>query len=257
MNSNDFVSANHILAELLQTVNDRSLKKGFNKGWYVSRIQDALQELAFDTFFDEITMDFDFPQKTLNLEIPSNAFNIREIHLYNGSCCSPDVSQVVHWKRLYNNHGGKQGYTSRVKDSGERGSTDPFLPDDYNQNYHYYFYGSKYYANIQNGVIMFGRDCASYSKVRLVFNGMGGEIGDEPIIPRFFERAINDYVEERFYNAMKSREPRKFRVLWSDAYQRLNDPAVGSMKKARMRIASMDTWEKESLQEYISAMYHK
>lgn len=256
MKSNDFVSVNHIMAELLQTLNDVDLRSGFSKGWYVSRIQDALQELAFDTFFDEVTVDKDFPASTLSMEMPENVFNIREIYLYNGECCSPTTSQVVWWKRLYNNKQKGDGYTARVKDSGT-GGTDPYLPSPWSYSNSYSFVGTKYYANIQNGTIMFSSDCKGYGKVRIVYNGMGAPIGDAPIVPRFFERAINDYVEERYYNAMKSRDVRTYRGLWNEAYTKLYDVREGSWKKARMRVSSMDTWEKESLNNYITNMYHK
>jgi hypothetical protein len=257
MNANDFVTPSHILAEVLNSVDDKKLKRGFSKGWYISRMQDALQELAFDTFFDTVTLDYDFPQESLSMEIPQNVFNIREIHVYNGGCCSPSSSQVVHWKRLYNNNGGGTGYTSRIKDMGEKSDSDPFLPDHYNFNSAYYYLGTKYYANIQNGRLMFSSDCRNFNKVRIVVNGMGTAIGDAPIIPRFFERVLNDYIEERFYNSMKGREPRKYRGLHNDAYSRLHDIRTGSWRKAQMRISQMDTWQKESLEEYISSMYHK
>ena len=86
---------------------------------------------------------------------------------------------------------------------------------------------------------------------------MGAPIGDAPIVPRFFDRASNDYVEERYYNAMKSRDVRTYRGLWNEAYTKLYDVREGSWKKARMRVSSMDTWEKESLNNYITNMYHK
>ena len=247
MDSNDFVSVNHILAETLVNVNDPDLRNGMTKGWYVSRIQDALQEIAIDTFYQKITDDIAFPQDRLAIEIPKNAFNIREIYLYNGDCCSPNNSVVVHWKRLYNNKGGStEGYTSRVTATGSSMSEDPFLRKHRGADRHYY-------ANIQNGMIMFSSSCRAYKTVRLVYNGMGVEIGDEPIIPRFFERYINDYIEERFYSAMKAREPRKYRGLWSDSYSKLEK----SLMKAKMRVSSMNTYEKESLEEYISNIYAK
>lgn len=247
MDSNDFVSVNHILAEALINVDDPKLRKGFTKGWFISRIQDALQELAFDTFYQKITDDFEFPKDKLALAMPKNAFNIREIHVYNGDCCTPNNSAVVHWKRLYNNKGGSSsGYTSRVKSSNSTDNGDPFLPTHRGADRHLY-------ANIQNGIIMFSSSCASYSRVRLVYNGMGVEIGEEPIIPRYFERFINDWIEERYYSAMKARDPRKYRVMWNDAYNKLE----ASLMKAKMRVSSMNTFEKESLEEYISNIYAK
>jgi hypothetical protein len=86
---------------------------------------------------------------------------------------------------------------------------------------------------------------------------MGVPNGDMPTVPRFFERAVVDYVEERFYTAMKSRDVRMYRPLWTDAFQKLNDLTSGSWNKARKRIKSMDSSEKESMEEYISSMYHK
>lgn len=247
MNSNDFVSIEHILAESLMNVNDVDLRNGFTKGWFVSRIQDALQELAFDTFYQKITNDFTLPSN-LAITLPKNAFNIREIYAFNESCCTSTTSAVVHWKRLYNNNAGNSGstYTSRITGTSQQNNSDHFLP--------YHEKGdSKLYANVQNGTIMFSSSCSKYKKIRLVYNGMGGEIGEEPIIPRFFERFINDYIEERYYSAMKAREPKKFRTLWVDSWTKLEK----SLSKAKMRVSSMNTFEKESIEEYISNIYSK
>ena len=85
----------------------------------------------------------------------------------------------------------------------------------------------------------------------------GVENGNMPIIPRFFERAVVDYVKVKFYEAMKARDPRMYRPLWSDAKQDLENLTTGSWNKARKRIKSMDSREKASMEEYISSMYHK
>jgi hypothetical protein len=86
---------------------------------------------------------------------------------------------------------------------------------------------------------------------------MGVENGELPVIPRFFERAVVDYVEEKFYNAMKARDVRMYRPLWQDAFTKLNDIVNGSWNKAKKRIKAMDSKEKASMEEYISSMYHK
>ena len=256
MTSNDYVSIDHLLAELTATVNDTEYNKGFPKGWYVSRIQDAMQELSFDTFWLKVQQDEIFPENC-QIEMPKNTFNIREIYMYNGSLCNPQKTQMVYWKRLFNNTADGNGYTAQVKDDGSNGS------DIYQPNQRVYtnnmqgFYGPKYYYNVLNGLVMFSKECRGYEFVRIVYNGMGVENGELPIIPRFFERAVVDYVEERFYNAMKARDPRTYRPLWTDAYQKLNDFANGSWNKARKRIKAMDSKEKASMEEYISSMYHK
>jgi len=86
MTANDFVSIEHLLAEVTATVDDVEFRKGFKKGWYTSRIQDALQELSFDTFWQKVTHDWEVPQNC-RIPMPENVFNIREIYLYSGELC--------------------------------------------------------------------------------------------------------------------------------------------------------------------------
>ena len=111
MNANDFVSVDHLLAEITATVNDTDFKKGFSKGWYTSRIQDAIQELSFDTYWLKVQHDYKVPANC-QIDMPENVFNIREIYLYSGEICDPVTSQVVYWKRLFNNTNKGNGYTS-------------------------------------------------------------------------------------------------------------------------------------------------
>ena len=258
MNANDFVSVDHLLAEVTATVNDTDFKKGFNKGWYISRIQDALQELSFDTFWLTVIHDFEIPENC-QIPMPPNVFNLREIYAYQGELCNPRSTQVIYWKRLFDNRYSGDGYTARVKDDGSNGA-DIFQPNQrvYTNNMQG-FYGPKYYYNIAegDGIIMLSKECRGFPFIRMKFNAMGVPIGDVPIVPRFFERAVVDYVEEKFYNAMKSRDIRLYRPLWQDTFTRLTDPRDGSWNKAKKRIKSMDTSEKNSMEEYISSMYHK
>lgn len=256
MNTNSFVSANHIIAEVSATVNDKEFKNGFPKGWFISRVHDALRELSYDTFYLKVMKEYEIPTN-LQITMPDDVFNIREMYLYDGEFCNPISTQNVYWKRLFNNMHEGDGYTSKVKDDGSNGS-DPFVPNQrFEFNNRWGFHGPKYYWNVQNGIIMLSKECSAYPYIRIIFNGLGGPIGDVPVIPSFFERAVVDYVEERYYNAMKAREPRIYRSLWSDAYARLNDMRDGSWNKAKKRVKAMDTAQKESIEEYISSMYHK
>lgn len=260
MTINDFVSVDHLLANILSTIDDEKLRKGFSKGWYVSRIQKALQELAFETFFDKVTLDLELNTDTLSMEMPEGIFNIREIYIYNSDCCGPgSSSQIVHWKRTFNNKGKGDGYTAKVKDTGGTDYADPFFPTASNYGSSQFYSGTKFYASAMNGTLMFSTDCRVYSHVRIIANGIGGEIGNQPLVPRYFEQAVVDFVLVKFFLAMKAREPRKYRTLWADS---VNDSTGsngngGSMRKARIRVANMNTFEKESLNEYLSSMYHK
>lgn len=254
MNTNDFVSVEKIIAEVTQTVNDKDFKNGFPKGWFVSRIHDAITELALETYFFKITMDFEL-NSNLQIQMPEDTFNIREIYLYNGERCNPSSTQVVYFKRLFNNQFKGDGYSAKVKDDGSN-SSDLFQPNQRWSANRQGYSGVKYYYGVQNGLMMFSKDCQAYPFVRVVFNGMGGFDGEKPIIPRFFQRAIVDFVEERYYNAMRNRNPRTYGSIWRDAQSRL-ESYTGNWRRAVKRVSAMDTAEKESMEEYISSMYHK
>ena len=191
---------------------------------------------------------------------------MREIYVFNCGCdgdtdatncsCFASSSQWVHWKRLFNNKAQGTSHTAKLKESQETstdptiGSTDPFIPRTRTG-------GTLRYANIQNGLIMFSSGTAGFNKVRLVYNGMGGEVGDEPIIPRWAKRAIVDYVAESFFSAKMAEDTRAFSPLWNKANLKLNDLRTGSWAKARRRVSRMSTWEKDAMDEYMASIIHK
>ncbi len=250
MQINDFVSVDEILADVLLEVNDEDLRSGFKKGWYISKIQQAIEELAFDSFYQVITRDIDFDKKKLSFEMPKNAFNLREMYLFNGDCCGPNSSVLVHWKRLFNNRGDGIEHTAKIKESGQSGF-DPFFGNRFHGNRT--SHTNAHYFNVYNGLVMLSANAAGFAKVRIVFNGIGGQIGDEPVIPRFFRQAVIDFVVEAFWRFMKSRE-KSARLLWMDVERKLNDPRTGTWRTAKMRITSMDNLKKQSLQEYLGHM---
>ncbi len=66
----DFVTVNEILADVLKIVQDTDFKIN-SKGWYTSQIQQALEELSFDTFFLTINRTFPVPNDLTNIESSS------------------------------------------------------------------------------------------------------------------------------------------------------------------------------------------
>lgn len=256
MTQNDFVTVEHLLSEIVTQTNDADFKQGIPKGRYISWIQKAMQELAIDTFFQKRIIDVPLPANC-QLPMPKDTFNIREIYVYNGTLCNPAKSQVVHRKRLFNNMGSGEGYTARIKDDGSN-ANDIFLPNQalFRRN-HGDYSGKKYYWGFFEGTIMLSLDCKSYEFVRIIANGMGGEIGDWPEIPRFFETAVTDFVRVKFFTAMLTRDPRSYSQPLAQAKVDLDDMVKGSWNKARKRVKSMDSAEIESYNEYFSSMLHK
>lgn len=252
MNQNDFVSVDHLISSVTTLVSDSDFKKGLSRGHYESWVQKALQYMALETYYKRRRFHVEIPQNC-QVKFPPDMFNIREVYVYNGTLCNPQQTQVVHWKRLFNNMADGTGYTARIKDDGSN-PNDMFLPNQsrYSMSTGNY-YGTKYYWNMFEDTFMLSRECLGYKYLCIVANTMGGEIGDRPEVPRFFENAVTDWVKIRFYEVMKGRDPRLYRSLWADAKADFDV----SMKEARKLVKSMDTAQKESLEDYFSSLYHK
>lgn len=249
MQSNDFVTMEFCLSETMQLTGDTQLRLGLTKGYYKTCVQRAVEKLAIHTFFDVITGDFPLDQDCLQAAMPANCFNIREIYLWNGPCCSPESSVIVHFKRLHNNKPGGTLSTSLRNENAAAGS-DPFYAPYYSGISS--VGGSVYYANIQNGLIMFSSNAKGFTNYRIVYNGMGGNIEEAPIIPRMLSECIIDLAAERALRALKARDPRRYRALWADTYNGLYNERDGSFTEARKRIASMDSWMRDCYREYQS-----
>jgi len=243
MNNNDFIPIVDILSDVTQMVGDPGLDHGLSKGFYIRQISEAVEELAIDTYFQTLTTDLEFPTDSLILSLPTNCFNVKELYLYNGVCGTPANSRKVWYKRNYNNSQGGADYTARRKESGEE---DPFIPshaDNYNL----------YYANIENGVIMFGSSCNSYSYVRIVYSGMGADITEVPLIPRPLRQAIIDWVRERILTIFASRDRSVMPLLniaRLDLYGDGRPSNPGSWRKAERYVKKMGTWARDCYNEY-------
>lgn len=255
MNSNSFVSVEQLLSDILLYCSDTELRKGRNRGWYESQMQQALEELAFDTFFQIVTVDQTIPDNLpVRIPLDSGIFNVRELYLFNGEECDMESSARVHLKRHFNNKTATNGfYTANVKDgdadSDEFYSSSVVLPT------------GLYYGNVLNGILQLSPNAIAYDNVRIVANGMGCEIGDVPVVPRFFRQAVIDFVCMNFYKTRFADTHEKGDLVMMQQFEkqlyvgtgRPNNP--GSWKQAERRIKSMDTWEKNEMSEYFRQMY--
>lgn len=262
ISAENMISPDEILSDVLKLANDEGLKDN-SKGYYYSLIQQALQELAFETYFDVRTEFFDVPEN-LNLPMPLGAFNLREMYLYNGSECNFDTAQNVYWKRNY----FTKGNGSLSRDNGTSNRNDPFFQNRrlINGNPSLRRSGdvvnsisTVYYYNVQRGNIMFSSNALSFEKVAIVFNGTGGNIGEVPFVPQFLREAVKGWVLDPVYKikiAMSEGGPdfNKWQTLWGMNEQQLRKPYTGSWDIAELRVKSMDSKAREDMKEYMSRL---
>lgn len=240
----DAVSIQDILSRALVFCQDEDYRNGFTKGFYIALIQLALEELAFDTFYQVVTDDIDLSvtdfKTCFQMEVPANIFNIREIYFFNGSCAQPEGQVQVYWKRLFNNGKGGTNYTAKNNDMGGS-AIDPYYPLAY-------VGANVYYANIFNGLMMFSRNSTGFKYLRVVGNGAGTPIGDDPVIPKFFRTAITDYVCESYFRTQMTKD-RAYAQDWRIYYDRLHNEKNGSWHIAEKRAKKLSTWKKDTIRE--------
>ncbi|MFI4962847.1 MAG: hypothetical protein ACHP6H_03215 [Legionellales bacterium] len=251
MDVGELLTEQELLSDILMQVGDTDLKKGITLGYYKSRLQQAIEKLAISTFYDVLTGDYTMPKNFIS-PLPVNCFNIREVYLWNGSCCQPEHSVIVHFKRLFNNKPNGQNYTALRNDKNHDG--DPF----YNWGENGYGWGNGglwgpfalYYANIQNGHIMFSSNAQGYSNYRLVYNGFGGEIGNPPLVPRLLRDVVIDMVVCSIFQVFMAREPRTYITLFREYNEKLYNYRSGTFWEAKNRISAMNTWARTDYETY-------
>jgi hypothetical protein len=263
-----YVTIDEILSDVLKSVNDASFKKN-SKGWYTSQAQQALEELAFDTYFREENRAFNVPEN-LRLELPSGAFNIREMYLFNGDECNINNSAVVYHKKNFINGTSGNGYVARDTYKNAR---DPFhtkrgnrldrIPGIQNGRSDRFSTGSGltnevYYFSVQNGLIMLSSSSKNYQKVMIVYNSVGTEIGEAPIIPSFLRQAVKDYVTVKSLESIMAMDDEKFNK-WNALYgihkNNLGDGDFnGSWAQGKRRVKRINTKERNDIKEYMSKL---
>jgi hypothetical protein len=252
-----FVTVNEILADVLKTVSDRDFSLN-TRGWYISQMQQALEELSFDTFFLTINKEIVIPCD-LKIELPIGAFNLRQMYVFNGDNCDFSESRTVYHKNNYLGSGSGKTYLARDTYSN---ANDPFytrrsqrrnsaIEDAKKGPTNVFYYG------IQQGVINLSANCSQFEKVMLVYNGVHTDIGDVPVIPTFLRQAVKDYATVRALEIRIAEEQvnlQRWNLLLSRYDNSLNHPYEGSWVKAERRAKTLDNKHRQDMKEYLSRM---
>lgn len=257
----NFVSVNEILADVLKLVKDSSFRTN-TKGWYTSQIQQALSELAYDTFFQKRVELLPIPSN-LRIEMPKGAFNLKEIFLTNGTKCDlgPSTPQVWHKTNFWTggagyaakdkwNNGKDPFYTNRSGNPGPHGS---ILSSDRQISDQLYFYG------LQNGLIMLSPSCRAFKNIFIYFNGTGCDIGDAPVIPEHLRQAVKDWVlvkalPNKMSDSIGTNAYNHWAFMFNSTKADLMKPFEGTWAKAEQRVKHLNKNHRQALKEYAAKM---
>lgn len=258
MNTSVYIKPEEIISMAAISVDDKEYKT-LGYGFFLSLIQQAFEELAIDTFFQELRHDENVPEN-LVMSLPEGCFNVKNIYIYQGSICDINNSRKVYWKRNYYTH---DGHGFLANDKGGSNNLDPFYASRFPRNNRANnetrrqneVTSNVLFYNIQMGNLMLSSSClGAGNKVHIHYNGTGCAIGDAPIIPVFLRTAMVDYVTEAALRMKIASEadPRRWQALWTMYEKRLRDPYEGSWAKAEYRVKTMNQSQRDELNEYLS-----
>ena len=268
MNSSSFISHSLIVSEIAKKSGDKEFRFD-SEGYYMSLVQEALQELSFDTFFLESEKIFEI-KDCLKFDLPSGFFNIRQIYLFSGPECDPTTATKVWWKRNFKNgissdnwgNSGDPFYKNRSGsnvpgNSGFTGNSNftnnPDVAGRSNPP------GNLFFCGISNGVIELSKNCKVFEKLSIRANGLITDIGDVPIIPIFFRQAVVDYGIVEALSIRMAENPSDAAInVWQNILNRYNRRLTlqyeGSWEKARFRAKNIDSKIREDLHEYFAKL---
>ena len=238
--SSSYISHKMILADATMKSGDKEFKY-HPEGFYMSLIQEALQELSFDSFFLEREKIYPIAGCT-KFTLPEGAFNVREIYVYNGEDCNPAGKRNVYWKRNYHNKISKNSWNN---------DNDPFFLNSGQSTP-----SNVLFCGIRNGVIELSPNCQGFEKLVVRFNGLLCNIGDVPTIPMFFRQAVTDYVIVEALSARiaeMSADPKMiqgWQFILNRHEERIKEPYTGSWETALHRVKTMDRKSREDMNIY-------
>lgn len=251
MESFDFIEQGLIIRNVSQDVQDPEFKSGLTRGWYQTKLRDCLDELSIKLQFDTKYEDYDIKTGgnidplVLQMDMPKWLYNMKEIYVWNGDCCSPQSSRPVYWKRQYNNSPGGAGYTAGRT---QNDSWDPFLRE-------YGFIWNDitclYWFNVQDGMLMLSQSCTGFDHLRIIGTSMFGAYSEIPCIPRYFKQVIEDWMKWKFFMWKAASDPRGGWASQAELHKNnLYDGRNGSWYNACDRVKSMTRKQSSDLNLY-------
>lgn len=226
-NVDDLLTVDDILADVLLECGDEDYHKR-TKGWYIATIKHALQELEFDTKFNEQFHDEVIPSN-LRVPTPEGSFGMVGVWVYTGSVFSETYARRVYRKMNMLTNGDGDGYAA----NNVMGMTDEQVTSQTSGSV-------KYFYGVQNGALVLSDGCEAFTKVRMVYKGFTKSIMGIAIIPPMLREAIAGYTTVKFFASVLDENPRRYAPTYDRKKNDLYYPPRNSVwDNAKRRVARM------------------
>lgn len=248
MTHTGYVSADEIMADVYGLVGDPGGDR-FSDGFMLSQIQQALTELAYDTYFDERTAIIPINRCT-TLDLPVGMFNIDKVFVFNGNECSNSNTRVVWWAKGWVRKGAGRGY----KEQQGQNHDDPimedvmFSPD----------VGTLLYWNTLNGKLMLSDACAGFDNVFLKYRGLGCDFKSAPCIPHYLREAVKNMTAIAALKHRFAEDPSRWGVVLEtvkrDHFGNGSFSNPGTWVQAKRRVVATDSKARDDISKYLSQL---
>lgn len=237
-NVEDLLTVDDILADVLLECGDEDYRKR-TKGWYIAQIKHALQELEFDTKFNEQFHDEIIPSN-LRVPTPEGSFSMVGVWGYTGGEFNPSYARRIHRKIGAYSNGGGDGYAA----NNVMGMVDDQVAND--------TVGSvKYFYSVQNGALILSDECVVFTKVRMTYKGFTKSIMNVAVIPPMIREAVVGYTVVNFFKSVLDEDPRRYSATYDRKKSDLYYPPMRSVwDNAKRRITRMGEDEMRTVRIY-------
>ena len=228
VNENSYISISEVLADVLVHLQDEAMRK-LTPGFYRAQVRYGIDDLGFDTVFQEgPPLDVPIPANNI-VTFPSSAYRIKNVHIYTGSPDNIGYVQNLYWKKGARTEGFEKGYTA----------------NNHPGNYSDIYFTSPtwgdtdivYYFSYVHGNLYLSDPCTSYDYIRIIYDGIPSGILDEAkMIPPEVRKAMVLWVVEKCAGMLKYKDA-AYRTIQMDAAAQLREYSMdGAWHQAKMRL---------------------
>lgn len=230
---NAFTPSGQVILTACRLAQDEGMSQ-LDGPFYAACLRDAVQELCFDTAWDIQTKDYGMPKSGI-INIPEVA-GFRHIYVYDGDHCGIGETQDAFIKPNYTHKGGDGFFALQKGVNNNAVVDDTFVlgePD------------GLFYCGVEMGCVYFSPQCRRFSKVRLVYQGLGqSDPCEVPAVPTWAREAVVNYIAKRACQMRISENANLFTMLARGFDNELKSP-MGAWRTAQVRYRRMDYKERQ------------
>lgn len=241
MEVNTFISPDEVVAEITPLCNDIEMRWR-SKMYYYDLIKQALNELAFDTLYDERPIDYLIPSNCM-IPLKPFTFNIKNVWLFSGEDCDQSTRVKVWHKRNMVTDG--QTVFADVMDNSPESLTSAQFERE----------SGTFFWNSRNGKLILSPSCKAYQKVRIFCNGAYD--GNTPCIPIFVRQGVKDWAAKKAIQERMPEDPNLYKLMLAVVKDSYGYEFSGTWYEAQKRLSQLDAGAREDIKEYMGSIKYK